>query len=289
MPLKRKYIEDEASDGESHDSRNSGASDDEYDETDSFIAPEGSVSEAESDVGTKPKKGRRLASGTSEAGKDGDAVKVFSNKTLDPSKVPPKPANMGQAATKSKKKSRHYDFRLTFTNGVLLRKFLEPAAHAVKKMRFVVCKSEAFTGFRIECHDSGYTLADKGMFECDVDSNMPPGKPCQAHGAIFCVNAEAFMEALMASTLKETDLTLTRYMGPDGSESDRITFECTNNENDVRASYTCDLVDASQVCGLLLELVWRRLWALGAAHFWPASHTCRPTPSSTLRLTWDFT
>lgn len=167
-------------------------------------------------------------------------VKVFSNKNLDMSKVPPKPlTSMKKVSTKA------FDFRLIFTNGVLLRKFLEPAAHAVKKMRFVICQGEPdeFTGFKIECHDTAFTLADRGLFECDIESSKGPKA---ADGITFCVNAESFMEALLACTLKETDICITRYSGND----DKITFESTNNENDVRAAYTCGLVDSSNVDSL---------------------------------------
>jgi len=223
---KARYIDDEA--------------EDEYDDNDSFIASEDLASDAESEK-KKP---------VAKKAKKDDAVKVFSNKTLDASKVPPKPA------ARSKKASQSFDFRLTFTNGVLLRKFLEPAAHAVKKMRFVICQgqpgTDAFSGFKIECHDQAFTLADRGLFECDVECSLP-GKPLGADGLSFCVTAEAFMEALAASTLKETDIRITRYTSSD----EKITFESTNNENDVRTVYNCGLVDSSQVDsldGITIEL-----------------------------------
>ena len=57
----------------------------------------------------------------------------------------------------------------------------------------------------------------------------------------------------MSSTLKETDLCITRY----SDANDKITFESINNENDVRALYTCNLVDSSQVDsldGIAIEL-----------------------------------
>lgn len=169
-------------------------------------------------------------------------ITVFSNKTLDASRVPPKPLPV----VKTTRRKAH-DFRMIFTNGVLLRKFLEPAAHAVKKMRFVICVTPEFTGFKIECHDQAFTLADRGIFECDIDA------PGDVNGEIFCVTAESFMEALVSSTLKETDLCITRYT----DASDKITFESINNENDVRALYTCNLVDSSQVDsldGIAIEL-----------------------------------
>jgi hypothetical protein len=170
--------------------------------------------------------------------KDPD-VKVFSNKILDASKVPPKPTG-----PKVKAINKPFDFRLTFTNGVILRKFLEPAVNAVKKIRFEIVQGaspEAFTGFKIECHDQAFSLADRGLFECDVECNNPTKGPLGANGTMFSVNADSFMEALMSSTLKETDLRITRYC----ASEDRITFESTNNENDVRAVYHCSLVDSS--------------------------------------------
>lgn len=169
---------------------------------------------------------------------------VLSNKTLDQSRVPPKPAvgplpaGGASPVVSRPKKSLPFHWRMTFTNGSMLRKFLEPAAHAVKKMRFVICHTEAFKGFRIECHDQAFTLADRGIFECDVELG-----PSAKTDDYFCVTAEAFMEALQASTLKETDLRLTRYV----KSEDRITFESVSNENDVRAMYSCGLVDSSQV------------------------------------------
>lgn len=214
MPPKKRYIEDEASDD---------------DDDHSSVSSKEESSDEES--GPSPSKKA--------------PVKVFSNKTLDTSKVPPKPAPKGP-----RKAEKAFIFRLTFTNGVLLRKFLEPAAHAVKKMRFVICQGVEttagegpFTGFRIECHDQAFTLADRGVFECDVEAGAAAGT---ANGNDFCVTADAFMEALSASTLKETDLRITKY----ADSEDRITFESTNNENDVRAVYNCGLVDSSQVDSL---------------------------------------
>lgn len=227
--LARKYVETEcdASDKSSQVSESIGS----Y-EKDSFIASE--------DEDLRPMKKTKSLEKASEKASEKPDIKVFSNKNLDASKVPPKPSVLAKPKT-----GKAFDFRLIFTNGVLLRKFLEPAAHAVKKMRFVICQGQpdAFTGFKIECHDTAFTLADRGLFECDIESSKGP---TGADGISFCVNAESFMEALLACTLKETDICITRYSGHD----DKITFESTNNENDVRAAYTCGLVDSSQVDSL---------------------------------------
>jgi hypothetical protein len=218
------------------------------DSDDDFATREETDSDVPSEKTHKKRviKKAKLEASDTDASKEAPAkandVKVFSNKTLDESKVPPKPK--GPKATK---KEKPFDFRLTFTNGILLRKFLEPAAHAVIKMRFSICQPtdpEAFRGFTIECHDQAFTLADRGLFECDVECTAP-GR-ASADGTTFCVAAEAFMEALVSSTLKETDLRITRYT----DNEDRITFESTNNENDVRTVYHCNLMDASQVDSL---------------------------------------
>jgi hypothetical protein len=167
-----------------------------------------------------------------------DGITVFSNKTVDETKIPPKPANLGKKKDQS---SKNFDFRLTFTNGVLLQKFLDPASHAVQKMRFVICqpqKATDFQGFKIECVDQAFTLADRGIFECDVQG-------LNADGITFCVSADAFMEALVSSTLRETDLSITRY-----SNEDKVTFESTNNDNDVRTVYACNLIDSTSIDSL---------------------------------------
>ena len=249
---------------EDESSGSEGASSDEY-EQNSFLASEDSdassvrhankkaksTKDESGDKASKPEKATKAAkvakAAEKAAAKPAKAEKqakitVFSNKTLDASRVPPKPA-----MTLKPSKGKPHDFRMIFTNGVLLRKFLEPAAHAVKKMRFVICVTPSFTGFKIECHDQAFTLADRGIFECDIDA------PRDVNGEIFCVTAESFMEALVSSTLKETDLCITRY----SDASDKITFESTNNENDVKAMYTCTLVDSSQVDsldGIAIEL-----------------------------------
>lgn len=235
MPKTKRYVDSEASDAGSE-------SENEY-EKDSFIATsESEASDASSpkDSGPKTKKKAYEAATTATVAPKAK-VKVFSNKTLDDSKIPPRPKGLGLAV--AKKSSKPYEFRLTFINGVLLRKFLEPAARAVKKMRFVVCLStepDGFTGFKIECHDPAFTLADRGMFECDVDSTSSESK---ADGAMFCVDASSFMEALLSSTLKETCICITRY----DDSKDRVTFESTNNENDVRTVYSCGVVDPSSI------------------------------------------
>lgn len=174
-----------------------------------------------------------------------DAKKVVvSNKKVDPKSVPSKPAGPLKTGLSG---SKSFFFKMIFTNGSLLRKFLEPVAHSVKKIRFILVKSPEFTGFRMEAHDAYFTLANKSRFECDIEAGTG------IHGSkltddeinkyVFCVRAKSFMEALTASALKETTLSICRYH----NNQDHITFESINNENDIRTVYTCSMVENSEV------------------------------------------
>jgi hypothetical protein len=157
--------------------------------------------------------------------------KVLSNKTIDPKSIPPKPTSVKAKA------SRPYEFRMNFTNAQFLRKFLEPVAHSVKKMRFILCQGTAFTGFTMEAHAQDFTLANKSKFECDVEGTIESGTTS------FCVNTSAFMQALNASALKDTTVSISKYL----DTIDSVTFESINNESDVKTVYTCSLVESSQV------------------------------------------
>lgn len=159
--------------------------------------------------------------------------KVLSNKTIDPKSIPPKPA----AVSSKTKTSKAFEFRMNFTNPQFLRKFLEPVAHSVKKMRFILCNGPAFVGFTMEAHAQDFTLANKSRFECDVEGTIDTGSTS------FCVNTTAFMQALNASALKDTTVSITKYV----DTMDCVTFESINNENDVKTVYTCSLVESSQV------------------------------------------
>jgi len=154
------------------------------------------------------------------------ASKVYSNKTIDPKSIPPKPVS------KKIVSGTPFDFKMTFTNAALLRKFLEPVAHSVSKMRFTLCKQD-FTGFTMEAHAADFTLASKSKFECDIEGSE----------TTFCVNTRAFMQALNAGSLKDTTISITKY----SNALDVVTFEAINNESDVRTVYTCSLVENSQV------------------------------------------
>ena len=148
MP-KSKYIEKEAECSDS-DSEVSG-SEDTY-EKDSFIASE---DESESEAKSKPKlKKAKIASDSDAESATSEKPKkksvVVSNKKLDPANVPKKP----EVRPLKKADTNKFFFRMTFTNGVLLRKFLEPIAHSVKKIRFALTKTPEFTGFRMEAHDA---------------------------------------------------------------------------------------------------------------------------------------
>jgi hypothetical protein len=160
-----------------------------------------------------------------------ETTKVLSNKTIDPKTIPAKPT--GKKAAESK----DFEFRLNFTNAAFLRKFLEPVAHSVKKMRFTLCKAPGFTGFTMEAHASDFTIANKSKFECDIEGVVESGS------TTFCVNTSAFMQALNASALKDTTISITKYK----NNLDSVTFESINNDSDVKTIYTCSLVENSQV------------------------------------------
>lgn len=179
-------------------------------------------------------------SDASDASEEKVKFKVLSNKST--ASMVPKPSMVKKTATQ-----RPFDFRMTFINSILLYKFLLPASRAVQKMRFVLCcpkNKKDFQGFKIECHDPSYTLADRGLFECDVESGRPDH---EIDGTTFCVSATAFMQCLGSSTQRETDLCITRFLTKEGHEEDQITFESVNNEMDVRARYACGLLDFSHV------------------------------------------
>jgi hypothetical protein len=206
MP-KSTYIEKEAECSDS-DSEVSG-SEDTY-EKDSFIA-----SEDESDAEVKkPKfKKAKIASDSDDDNQSEKTKKksvVVSNKKLDPANVPKKP----ETRPVKKVDINKFFFRMTFTNGVLLRKFLEPIAHSVKKIRFALTKTPEFTGFRMEAHDAYFTLANKSKFECDIEPGQAihggPMTDEDINKYVFCVKAKSFMEALKASALKETTLSISR-------------------------------------------------------------------------------
>jgi hypothetical protein len=133
MPLKKKtYIDDEADASSKGSSESSDASD--Y-EKDSFIAT--SEDEASDNETAKAPPAKR-AKGV-----------VVSNKKIDASSVPAKPTAKIVVAA-----GPDFFFKMTFTNGILLRKFMEPVAHSVKKIRFALVKTPGFSGFRMEAHDA---------------------------------------------------------------------------------------------------------------------------------------
>jgi len=190
-----------------------------------------------------------LSDASSEPKRSSSEIKVFSNKKLDLSAIPVKPVQ----SSKKPAKSKQAEIVLTFTNSSVLKRFMEPIIHSVKKIRFFICKNQVlkdntgveqfFTGFRTECHDQAFTLADRGMFECDIETTLADEVINQMD---FCVTSDAFMESLIASTLKETCLSISKY----ADQPDKISFESINNENDVRTVYNCNLVDSSQVDSL---------------------------------------
>lgn len=246
---KRKYVDEEA-DADSGSDNGADESGHESGADDSGAESEASLSSLEGAAkGPKGPKGANGAGGPKGSAKHvAKKAKILSNKTIDPKAIPAKPTATSAQAAKAGAHgaaSQAFEFRLVLTNGQLLRKFLEPVSHSVKKMKFMLTKTKDFTGFRMEAHDAFLTLANKSRFECDVEG------PSDAaiNESVFCVSAGAFMQALSASTLKDTTLSITKYT--DGTDAtDAITFEAVNNESDVRTVYTCSLLESTQVQSL---------------------------------------
>jgi hypothetical protein len=189
-----------------------------------------SDSESEDEKPTKLRQTKEVPKEETKEPKEDKKSVVVSNKKMDPSSVPPKPTKIAVAP----KDSKDFFFKMTFTHGPLLTKFLEPVAKSVKKIRFALCKTPDFTGFKMEAHDAFFTLANQSRFECDVEvgKGIHGGlmSDAEINKYIFCVRSKSFMDALSASALKETTLSIARYH----ETSDQITFESINNENDVR-------------------------------------------------------
>jgi hypothetical protein len=190
-----------------------------------------------------------------------------SQKTLDPSQIPPRPATflstastaMASAevlaatgtATSQKSKSAHnqvrskpFLFRIEFTDGVSTRKFLDVVASAVTEMRFHVCATDTFVGLRLEAHDEYWQTAIKSQLECSVVAGTSAKgdvlEDKDLHGTSFCVPADSFMKSLDCALLKDTPLSLTQYHG---GVNQQVTFEAITNEDDVHTAYTAPLID----------------------------------------------
>ena len=157
--------------------------------------------------------------------------------------IPSRPQNTNV----KQEKKKNYDFRITITNGQNFLRFMLPVANAVNEMRFNLAMTPSFTGLRLEAHDTCATLANISKFDCDIDAGVSQdGKSLtkdDISAITFCVATKTFMQTMNCSVLKEAVLTITRY----NDKSDALTFESSSNEDDVRAVYSCTLLDqASQ-------------------------------------------
>jgi hypothetical protein len=149
------------------------------------------------------------------------------------SAIPPRPET-----TKVTEK-KDYSFRITITNGQNFLKFMLPIANAVNEMRFNLSVSPTFSGLRLEAHDTCATLANISKFDCDIDSGDGVSQE-ELNQITFCVSTKTFMHTMNCSVLKEAVLKITKY-----TNGDSLTFESSSNEDDVRAAYSCDLLDNS--------------------------------------------
>lgn len=173
-------------------------------------------------------------------------VKLASNKTHNEADIPPKPKTFGLMRKKGSN-SRKYVFRASFTNGAMFHKFLLPIANAVHEIRFNLTSTPDFTGIRLEAHDTYLTLASKSRYECDIEGGFSldgtPLSSAELTGMSFCVTASNFMLTLGCTILKDTVLTITKYV----DSPDTIIFESLTNENDVQTVYSCDLLAESRL------------------------------------------
>lgn len=171
-----------------------------------------------------------------------------SNKFLSESSIPRKPDNAinNKAGITKKFKKRPFHFRLLFTNGAMFHKFLVPVSSAVSELRFNLTVTKDFTGVRLEAHDTFFTLANKSRYECDLEAGELNGVKLendQLTGLSFCVHSESFMQTLGCAILKDTVLSITKYV----DSSDKITFESITNENDVQTVYSCNVLAESRL------------------------------------------
>ena len=153
------------------------------------------------------------------------------------------PAKPSVSSLKIEKK-KNYDFRITITNGQNFLRFMLPVANAVNEMRFNLAMTPTFTGLRLEAHDTCKTLANISKFDCDIDPGVSTDGKVLSKEEIseitFCVATKTFMQTMNCSVLKEAVLTITRY---NDKNTDALTFESSSNEDDVRAIYSCTLLD----------------------------------------------
>lgn len=148
---------------------------------------------------------------------------------------------------KSTKKEKPFEYRLNVTNGDFLRKFLSIYSKCVEKLHFRLTYTDEFKGFRLDAHNSSWTLANKSRFECRLEigeKNGKPQDPALLNGISFTVNAVNFMNKLSCSVIPETVLTLTNY----GDET--IVLSSTSNEDDVISKYSCQLLENVSTEGL---------------------------------------
>lgn len=172
--------------------------------------------------------------------------KLYSNKILAESCIPPKPSDFGKPKIKANV-TRKFAFRLFFTNSSMFQKFLLPIANAVSELRFNLSSTPEFTGIRMEAHDTYLTLANKSRYECGLEGGFnAKGLPITSEeltGLTFTVSASSFMQTLGCAMVKDTVLSITQYC----DSPDKVSFECCTNENDVQTLYACDLLAESRL------------------------------------------
>lgn len=257
--IKSKYVEKEAEHSDSTSNSDEESSSNEYSSSmDEFIDNESSQDdEKEEEVSKKIVTKPNIKSNVIHNSDSEDEKPILKKiKTTEVTKkqikeepktkhsifIPPKPLIQSQITNKK----LNYDFRITITNGQNFLRFMLPVANAVNEMRFNLAMTPTFTGLRLEAHDTCKTLANISKFDCDIDPGVSQDGKILTKEEIseitFCVATKTFMQTMNCSVLKEAVLTITRY---NDKNSDALTFESSSNEDDVRAVYSCTLLDQS--------------------------------------------
>jgi hypothetical protein len=172
-----------------------------------------------------------------------DTESVSSKRKISPT---PLDSPMLESRRKVARKTvyKDFNFRLNITNGDFLRKFLTIYNKCVDKLHFRLTYSDDFQGFRIDAHNTSWTLANKSRFECRLETGN--GRSLDLlNGMSFTVNAVNFMNKLSCAVIPDTVLTLTNY-----TNSESIVISSTSNEDDVISNYSCPLIDSSPEDGL---------------------------------------
>ena len=248
MPIKKKYVEQEAahSGDESSQGSSSGSSDDDY-EKGSFVVSDKDESGDEDNVQKlrnaqrdesmettkqkKPRVSKDSAKADTHDAKPKESYKPKGNKSMDIRHVPPQPVLHQEA-----KKAPKFRWSILFSNARFAQNFWEVASKALPYLFFHIEVRDDYAGLRLEAHDTPPTMAIKSHMECiieeGVDEHGNPLDRASLNGEHFCVKSKSLMKCFKCGTLKDTPLRLTKM-----NENDGVIFEASTDESDMRTRY----------------------------------------------------